>query len=237
MQPPRPRVSDAELAARVRANGWLAACPPDFAAWVAGSLVWRTVPRGEALSHAGDDGGAVQFLADGQVTFHLGLGHDLVTAYFAFPGAWWGPASLFGKPRVGSAVARSNSTIGALPAIRLRARLEAHPGDWEHLAHGLVDVAMMSAGAHSDLLIEGARPRLAATLLRLGTNRHRIFPLLVPPAFACTQEELARAAGLSRNTCGLHLRSFVREGHVRVGYGELAIQDAPALAAIANSLD
>lgn len=215
--------------------GWLASCTPAFRHWVLQTLQWRLVQPGTGLSFSGDREGGIFCLAQGQITFQTSLGGTLVTSYFGHPGAWWGHGPLLGYPRTGTVTARTECIIGILPQRPLEARLAERPADWADVALGLSDLFIMSAGAHADLLIENSRNRVAATLLRLGGNRHRRFPLRVPRAFECTQDELARATGLSRNTAGVHVRSLEREGLIRIGYGQIELLDPAALAALANS--
>lgn len=215
--------------------GWLASCHADFRTWVLETLQWRLVQPGTGLSFSGDREGGFFCLAQGQINFQTSLGGTLVTSYFGHPGAWWGHGPLLGVPRTGTVTARTECIIGILPQRQLEARLAQHPGDWADIALGLSDLFIMSAGAHADLLIESSRNRVAATLLRLGGNRHRRFPLRVPHAFECTQDELARATGLSRNTAGVHVRSLEREGLIRIGYGQIELLDPAALAALADS--
>jgi CRP-like cAMP-binding protein len=215
--------------------GWLPTCSPAFRRWVLESLHWRLVPSGSGVSFAGDQDGGFFCLAQGQITFYTSLGHSLVTSYFGHPGTWWGQAPLVGLPRTGTVTTRTECIIGILSQRALETRLEEHPQDWADIARGLSDLFVMSAGAHSDLLIENSRNRIAATLLRLGGNRHRRYPLRIPRRFECTQDELARATGLSRNTAGVHLRSFEREGLITIGYGPIELRNPEGLAALANA--
>jgi CRP-like cAMP-binding protein len=215
--------------------GWLANCRPSFRNWVLETLHWRLVPSGSAITFAGDDDGGIFCLARGQVTFHASLGGSLVTSYFGHPGSWWGMAPLLGLARAGTVTARTECMIGILPLRVLRTRLAEHPVDWAEIARAVSDQFAMAAGAHADLLIENSRNRVAATLLRLGSNRHRCFPLQLPTRFECTQDELARATGLSRNTAGVHLRTLERAGLIRIGYGQIELLDTRALTALANA--
>lgn len=229
----------AELAAPdvVDRAGWLATCRPDFRAWVLRTLQWRFVPVGTGVTFSGDQEGGYFCLAQGQVTFHISLGGTLVTSYFGHPGSWWGQAPLLGIARIGTVTTRTECVIGILSMRAMETRLAQHPHEWEDIARGVMDLTVMSAGAHSDLLIESSRNRVAATILRLGGNRHRRFPLLIPRQFECTQDELARATGLSRNTAGHHLRALEREGLIRIGYGQIAILNTEALTTLADSDD
>lgn len=221
----------------IQRHGWLAATPPPFRHWAANALQWRTARRGEVLTHAGDERGGLHCLAAGQIVFMACLGGQLVTSFHGFCGSWWGQAPLVGVSRTGTTMARTDSTYGVLPQAALKARLAAHPEEWEQLTRGMSDLFLQAAGAHSDSLIEQSRNRLAALILRLGGNRHRLFPVNPPPAFACTQDELARAAGLSRNTAGLHLRELQARGLVRIAYGEIQALDPDALRRLADCED
>lgn len=215
--------------------GWLASCRQPFRSWVLATLQWRLVPAGTVITLAGDDDGGAFCLAQGQITFQAGLGGTLVTSYFGHPGSWWGTAPLMGLPRIGTATARTECIIGILPLRALEARLAEHPADWSDIARALSDQFLMAAGAHADLLIEDSRNRVAATLLRLGGNRHRRFPVVAPRRFDCTQDELARATGISRNTAGVHLRSLERERLIHIGYGQIEILNSAGLAALADA--
>jgi CRP-like cAMP-binding protein len=116
----------------------------------------------------------------------------------------------------------------------LRARLAGHPGDWEAISRGIAELFVMSAGAHADLLIPDSRRRVAATLLRIGGRRHRLYRLALPATFVCSQDALASATALSRNTIGKILRDLVAEKLIETSYGRVAILDAEKLKAIAN---
>lgn len=215
--------------------GWLPTCRPAFRRWVLESLQWRFVSSGTSVSFAGDREGGFFCLAMGQITFYASLGHSLVTSYFGHPGTWWGHAPMLDYPRTGTVTTRTECIIGILPMQALQLRLEQHPEDWADIALGLSDLFIMSAGAHSDLLIENSRSRIAATLLRLGGNRHRRYPVMAPRRFECTQDEVARATGLSRNTAGVHLRSLEREGLIAIGYGQIELRNPEGLKALANA--
>jgi CRP/FNR family transcriptional regulator, cyclic AMP receptor protein len=219
----------------VAGNGWLAGCGPDFRDWMLGALRWQSVGAGEGISHAGDDGDAMYGVGDGQVYFGTGLGvTDVGTSYFGLPGMWWGYAPLLGGTRIVSAVAAVDSICCSVALSAVQARLRSHPDDWRAIASGLAAFAMQAAGAHADLLIAASDRRVAATILRLGGYRHRMFPALAPASFLCTQEELAGATALSRTTTGKLLRGFEEDGLLKVRYGRMAILDPVQMTALAN---
>jgi CRP-like cAMP-binding protein len=127
-----------------------------------------------------------------------------------------------------------DTQCGIVRKSTLRARLAAHPGDWEAISRGLADLFMLSAGAHADLLIADSRRRVAATILRMGGWRHRVYRLAPPATFICSQDTLAGATALTRNTVGKILRQLVSEQLIDTSYGRIAIRDSRRLRAIAN---
>jgi CRP/FNR family transcriptional regulator, cyclic AMP receptor protein len=214
----------------VAGNGWLGACKPDFREWMLGHLRWQSYVAGSGISYAGDDRGALYCVGEGQVNFVAGTGAaDIGTSYVSQPGSWWGHAPLLGAPRLGSAIAVADAVCGAMPITLLRARLRSHPEDWRSIALGLSELFMHSAGAHADLLIPDSARRVAATILRLGGYRHLTFPVMAPASFVCTQEHLAGATALSRNTVGKLLRGFEKDLLLDARYGRIAILDVERL--------
>ena len=215
----------------VTSNGWLTTCKPDFRDWITANLQWQTYAAGHGITHAGDDKGAMFCVGGGQVYFVAGVGvADIGTSYFGLPGIWWGHAPLMGGQRLESVVAAADSVCGAVPNTLLRSRLKSHPEDWRAIALGIAELFMLSAGAHADQLIAESGRRVAATILRLGGHRHRMYPIRPPVSIVCTQEHLAGATALSRNTVGKVLRGLEQDGLIDTSYGRIVILDAAGLA-------
>ena len=225
-----------EAAARaVSTTGWLAACTPAFRDWVMETLIWRDVAEGEAVSHAGDEDMGLCCIGEGQLVFHIGFAMpDIGAAYVGLPGTWFGHAPLVGLPMVGSTLARVDSLVGFVRLRQLRTRLAEHPGDWLQIALSQSDLFIQAAGAHADLLMPDNRRRLAATILRLCGYRHRRYPISPPAAIAITQEELAGASAVGRNTAGKYLREMEEQGLIDWSYAVLRILDRRRLMAIAD---
>jgi CRP-like cAMP-binding protein len=214
-------------------NGWLATCEPAFRDWIGTTLRWKAYPAGTGITHAGDDTGGIYCVGDGQVNFDAKVGvDDIGTSYMALPGMWWGYAPLFGSGRFGSGTAAIDSMCGAVPVSLLKARLLACPDEWRSVALGLSALWAQAAGAHADLLIPESDRRIAATILRLGGHRHHVFTPELPKSFTCTQEQMAGATGLSRNTTGKVLRTFQKYGLLDARYGSISILDRKGLTAI-----
>jgi CRP-like cAMP-binding protein len=236
--PDKPPSREAAAIAALTATGWLSITPPDFRDWVVSQLQWRSFATGDGISHAGADGGAIYVVGEGQVHFTAGFsGDDIGISVIGLPGLWFGHAPLIGHELISSAVAACDLLLGALPRSALRVRLAEHPGDWQWMTLTMAGLFRHMAGAHADMLIGDSRRRVAATILRLGGHRHRMHPLsplLVPPAIICTQEQLAGAVALSRNTAGRILRELEAERLIDARYGRIAILSPARLEAVAN---
>jgi CRP-like cAMP-binding protein len=221
--------------ATIASHGWLAACSADFREWMIANLAWQEFAAGSGISHGGDDEGGLFCIGEGQVAFVASIGSPGAgMGHIGLPGTWWGHGPLLGGRRVGSVVASTDVVCGNVRQSALRARLAGHPGDWEAISRGIAELFVMSAGAHADLLIPDSRRRVVATLLRIGGRRHRLYRLAPPATFVCSQDALASATALSRNTIGKILRDLVAEKLIETSYGRVAILDADKLKAIAN---
>jgi CRP/FNR family transcriptional regulator, cyclic AMP receptor protein len=219
----------------VASHGWLAACPADFRDWMIANLSWQRFSAGSGITYGGDDEGGLYCVGDGQIAFVASIGSaDAGTGHNGLPGTWWGHAPLLGGPRVGSVVASIDTQCGMVRQSTLRARLAAHPSEWEAISRGIADLFLLSAGAHADLLIADSQRRVAATLLRMGGWRHRCYRLSPPATFVCSQDTLASATALTRNTVGKILRQLIAEGLIETGYGRVTIRDTKRLRTIAN---
>ncbi len=218
--------------------GWLAACPDWFRDWALSRLRWRNGMAGTQISQGGDEGGAMWCAAAGQIAYVSALGAASVgTSFFGWPGSWWGQAPLFGLPYQTSAIGRTDYVVGSLPLADIRAFLAREPRGWEWFGHSLTDVQIVTAGAYQDQLLPDSRRRLAAAILRLSGRRHRRYPVFTPDLIWCTQEELAAAATLSRNTAGAHFRRFEAEGLVEGAYRSIRLLDPARLEAFALAED
>jgi len=220
---------------RVARFGWLSTCPADFRDWMLANVRWQHFLAGDGVMHGGVTDGGVYCVGDGQVSFVSGLGMpDIGTSHFGLPGNWWGHAPLIGFPRVGSVIASSDTLCGMVPRPLLRAHLAANPALWEQITIGVTGLWVLSIGAHADLLIPDSLRRVAATILRLGGQRHQLFPIAPPQAIVCTQDMLAGATALSRNTVGKLVRRLEADGLIDARYGRLVILDSRRLQAIAS---
>lgn len=216
--------------------GWLANCELALRTFMLANVRLLRVSAGAGITYAGDQLGGLFGLVEGQADFMVGIGNPGIgVGYFGYPGSWWGQGPLIGQPRLGSATAMTDCTVAVMPLTVMRQRLEENPADWEAMTHAMHDMFQMAAGAHADLQIPNYRRRLAATLLRPGGNRHRRFAVDAPIDFVCTQQALAGALGLARNSTGRLLRTLARDGLVSCCYSRITFLDVPGLEALANA--
>jgi CRP/FNR family transcriptional regulator, cyclic AMP receptor protein len=215
--------------------GWLAHAAPAFRDFMLANLIEQDVEAGVAVTHAGDELGGIFAMIEGQCQFFTTIGSSGTgMTQLGYPGSWWGQAPLLGMRRVGFVIARTRSRVGIVPLAAVKVHLAEYPAHWEEIAHCYTDLFRQTAGAHVDSIIPDHRKRMAATLLRLGGNRHRRFAVDVPESFLCPQEDLAGAMGLARNTVGRLLRALAADQLLSQHYGRVRLLDVRRLEALAD---
>lgn len=216
--------------------GWLAACPPWFQQWILARIQWRAGSAGSQISQGGEIGDRLWCVAEGQIAYISALSSAEVGAsLFGYPGTWWGYAPLYNLPYQISAIGRTDYLVGSVSIPEILGWLAEEPRGWEHFGHGVTNTQAITGGAHQDQLMTDSRRRVAAAILRLSGRRFKRYPVIAADEFFCTQDELARASALSRNTAGQYLRQMEADGLIDVRYGQIRIHDAERLAAIANT--
>jgi CRP/FNR family transcriptional regulator, cyclic AMP receptor protein len=199
------------------------------------NLIEQDIEAGVEVTHAGDELGGIFAMIEGQSQFVTTIGNSGTgITHVGFPGSWWGQGPLLGMARVGFATARTRCRIGMVPLATLKMYLAKHPAHWEEIAQCYTDLFTLAAGAHVDSIIANHRRRLAATLLRLGGNRHRRFAVEVPDSFLFSQEDLAGATGLARNTVGRLLRALAADRLLSQQHGRVRLLDVRRLEALAD---
>lgn len=230
-----PPSRDVAAAGIVRRYGWLAACPDWFQTWMLDRIQWRAGQAGSQINQGGEIGDRIWCVAEGQIAYISTLSSAEVGAsLFGYPGTWWGYAPIYNMPYQISGIGRTDFLVGSVSIPEIRAWLAEEPRAWEHFGHGVTDTQAITGGAHQDQLMTDSRRRVAAAILRLSGQRSTRFPILAAEEFFCTQDELARASALSRNTAGQYLRALEAEGLINVGYGLIRIHDADRLVHIAD---
>jgi CRP-like cAMP-binding protein len=85
----------------------------------------------------------------------------------------------------------------------------------------LLEYGDLTVTIAADLMIRDSERRCAAALLRLAGCRYAGPQDVTPVEVPLTQNELAGAANLSRNSVGTMLQRLATRGFVEVGYGTM----------------
>lgn len=144
------------------------------------------------------------------------------------PGEVFGEIALLdGGPRTATAVALEATELVTIERRVFVALLERHPA----LAVRMLTLVCRRLRWMHELMEDAAflpgPQRLAKRLLGL----HRAGQAMGGPdgAIRISQQELARFAGLSRQSVNQQLRQWESAGHVTLGRGVIRVEDAPAL--------
>ena len=123
--------------------------------------------------------------------------------------------------------------MGSIALSRLEKLLDSLPGGWRALAQLSEEWVAISSLASSDAVNPDKHRRAAASLLRLVGLRPPLCPL-GEGAIIISHQEFAQMVNLSRTTATLVLNDFASSGWVQLGYRTLQVQNAGALAALAD---
>jgi CRP-like cAMP-binding protein len=213
---------------------WLAATPPEFRTAFLALARWHRAEAGAAITLAGDEAEDIIGLASGTVGFTLSHGRpDTPMLHLAKAPFWMGYGPLLlGRPRVVTVVARTPCRFASFSRAKLALLVESRPGWWRPFTALVGEYGDTTSLIAADLAIPRSEGRLLAVLLRFGGAR------FAGPADAgeievpVTQDELAAAANLSRNSTGTILRRFSDQGLVRTAYRTITITAPDRLRAL-----
>lgn len=137
-------------------------------------------------------------------------------------GQWFGELALFDHgPRSHDAWADEPCLLWHVPQRALLAWLDAEPAVWR-------DIGLLLAGKTRKLMngleqhtLLSSRARVAQRLLLLADGA---------PSLRLSQEALASAVGLSRQSCNAMLGQLAELGLIQLGRGVITVRDAAGLA-------
>ena len=212
-------------------GGWLAETPAEFRDSLLPLGRWHRIDEGAHVTLSGEEDEDLVGLASGTVAFTATLGlPDTPIMHMARAPFWMGYGPLLhGTKRVVNAQARTTVWIASFPKSKVIPLLESRPGWWRPFMKLMAIYGDLTSLIAADLLIQKSDLRLAAVLLRFGGARFAATVGAVPIRVPVTQEELAAASNMSRNSAGTILRRFVALGLVETGYGGIDILDPVGL--------
>lgn len=213
-------------------HGWLSTTPVEFQEAILSRCHWKHLEAGDRITIGGEESGDLIGLARGTIEMTTVLGvSETPMMHLGYPVFWLGYGPIIsGQPRRISANAKSPVWLASVPQATVMGLLGERPEWWRHflpLALSYGDIAINIA---ADMLIRGSERRCAAALLRLSGRRfteQEDAPVEIP----LSQDELAAAANLSRNTTGEVLRKLAARGLIELGYRCMIVRAPKALRA------
>ena len=217
-------------------GGWLSATPAEFRDAILSRCSWQSLEAAAPIQEGGEEEGELIGLARGIVEMRTILARaDTPIMHFVHPVFWFGYVPILtGRPRRIAASAKSPVWLARIPQAAVRALLAERPEWWRHLMQLSIIYGDVSQTIAADLLIRDSERRCAAVLLRLGGRRFAGPNDQEPVEVAVTQDELAGAANLSRNSVGTMLRRLAARGLVEPGYRGMTIRAPQALRAFVD---
>jgi CRP/FNR family transcriptional regulator, cyclic AMP receptor protein len=217
----------------VTSQGWLSATSLDFQRAILSGCDCRPLEVGASLQAGGEDHGEMIGLVRGILELRTILGPaDTAIMHFAHPVFWLGfVPTLFKQPRRVAAAAKTRAWLVRVPEATIKRTLKENPQWWAFFLQPLLEYGDLTVTIAADLLIRDSERRCAAAQLRLAGRRYAGPQDVTPVEVPLTQNELAGAANLSRNSVGTMLRRPATRGFVEVGYGTMTVRTPAALRA------
>jgi CRP-like cAMP-binding protein len=212
-------------------KGWLSSTSPEFQRAILAGCDCRPLEAGAPLQVGGEDHGEMIGLARGILELRTTLGPaDTAIMHFAHPVFWLGfVPTLFKQPRRAAASAKTPAWLVRVPEATIRRTLKENPHWWAFFLQPLLEYGDLTVTIAADLMIRDSERRCAAALLRLAGCRYAGPRDVNPAEVPLTQNELAGAANLSRNSVGTLLQRLATRGFVEVGCGAMIVRTPAAL--------
>lgn len=189
----------------------------------------RVLRKGTVVHRRGDEADGVYQVISGRVRVFTTTadGREAVLTDLS-PGAFFGEISLFdGLPRTHDAVAVERTELSFVPSAAAHALLASRP-DLLHLyTRALAFKLRLCMAALEGVTLQGVGARLAQRLLWLAHASPS------PRALTVSQSDLAAMVGAARQTINKELKTWEREGVVRLRGRTLELLDQDALRRIA----
>jgi CRP-like cAMP-binding protein len=182
----------------------------------------QVLPAGGYLFLQGDPADGLYCVLQGSLLIgsSSAMGKNSVLARLT-AGQWFGEVALFDHgPRTHDAHSDGGCLLWHVPLAALLAWLAGWPQGWYHIGQLMAGKTrqLMSGLAQQTLLSPEAR--LAQRLLLLAGSG---------PTVSLSQEALASATGISRQTCNAILGQLADAGLIRIARKQLTLLDRPAL--------
>jgi CRP/FNR family cyclic AMP-dependent transcriptional regulator len=225
---------DHEEGLRILASrGWLSVTPVDFQRAILSRCRWQGLEAGEPIQAGGEELGELIGLAQGAIEMRTILGPaETPLMHIAHPVFWLGYVPLLlGQPRRLSASAKSPVWLARIPQDAVKKCLSERPEWWRFFLQPAIIYGDVSQTVAADLLIRDNERRCAAVLLRMAGRRFAAPDDNAPVDAPLTQDELAGAANMSRNSVGTMLKRLAARGLIKLGYRTMIVVSPSAMRA------
>jgi CRP/FNR family transcriptional regulator len=190
----------------------------DGAAALQAGVTIVELARAERLFEEGASGNQLYVVLDGKIklTRAAADGRENLLSVVG-PGEMFGELSLFDpRPRTASAIAVTDSRLGALAHDDLRNWLTGRPDVALHLLQALAQRLRRANDVMADLVFTDVPGRVAKALLDLADRFGAVRDEGLQVNHDLTQEELAQLVGASRETVNKALADFAARGWLQL---------------------
>jgi CRP/FNR family transcriptional regulator, cyclic AMP receptor protein len=190
----------------------------DSAAALQAGVTIVELSRGDRLFEEGASGNQLYVVLDGKIklTRTAADGRENLLSVLG-PGEMFGELSLFDpRPRTASAIAVTDSRLGALAHDDLRSWLTGRPDVALHLLQALAQRLRRANDVMADLVFTDVPGRVAKALLDLADRFGEARDGGLQVNHDLTQEELAQLVGASRETVNKALADFAARGWLQL---------------------
>jgi CRP/FNR family transcriptional regulator, cyclic AMP receptor protein len=190
----------------------------DSAAALEAGVTIVELARADRVFEEGASGNQLYVVLDGKIklTRAAADGRENLLSVLG-PGEMFGELSLFDpRPRTASAVAVTDSRLGALAHDDLRSWLTGRPDVALHLLQALAQRLRRANDVMADLVFTDVPGRVAKALLDLADRFGEVRDDGLQVNHDLTQEELAQLVGASRETVNKALADFAARGWLQL---------------------
>ena len=198
--------------------------------YLSGRLQQRRYARDEVIFHRGDVGTALFLVRKGEVGIRLSSaeGQEVILTVLSRGESFGELALLDGQPRSADAVAREETQLLILHREDFQRCLAERPAVATNLLAVLAGMLRRVTQQMHDVAFLDARARLARVLLSQAETQGQPVPegVLLP---RCTQVDLAKQCGMTRESVNRWLRFYAQEGVLTYHRGTVVLRDVERL--------
>jgi CRP-like cAMP-binding protein len=220
----------------IETGSWFSKLSPPLRDAILSRAVVRRVADGAVLSARGAAADEWCGVAKGAVRVSsVSLAGKQITLTYVEPGTWFGDISLFdGLPRTHDAHAHGETTLLVIRRADFKDLLSQHAELYDALLRLNCRRLRLLFDVVEDLNTRPLAARLAKQILLLARSYGIAQGEEIRIGLQLAQEDLAQLLGASRQRDNQELKSFERDGAVRIEPTRLVVLSRPKLLAIAE---